>query len=155
MNRDFQLKLQAYLDGELFPQETEKVIHSLRTDPEALALHEELKLTKSLLQGNELEIKLGESREFYWSKICREIGRDNQRKGPGPLRRLLSWRWFVPVGGVVALLAIFAALSVKNGSPSLQRLASAQETETHLEDMSLISFRSESEGISVVWLNSR
>ena len=86
MNRDFQLKLQAYLDGELPPQETEKVIHSLRTDPEALALHEELKLTKSLLQGNELEIKLGESREFYWSKICREIGRDNQRKGSGSLR---------------------------------------------------------------------
>jgi anti-sigma factor RsiW len=153
MNRDFQLKLQAYLDGELPPQETEKVIHSLRTDPEALALHEELKLTKSLLQGNELEIKLGESREFYWSKISREIGRDHQRKASGPWQRLFSWRWLVPAGGL-ALLAILAALSVKSNSLSLQKLASAQEIETHLEDMSLISFRSESEGMSVVWVNS-
>jgi anti-sigma factor RsiW len=154
MNRDFQLKLQACLDGELPPQETEKVIHSLRTNPEALALHEELKLTKSLLQGNELEIKLGESREFYWSKICREIGRDSRRRGFGPLPRLSWLRWFVPAGGLT-LLVILAVLSVRNSSLSLPRLASAQEIETHLEDMSLISFRSEAEGISVVWVNSR
>jgi anti-sigma factor RsiW len=154
MNRDFQLKLQAYLDGELPPQETERVLHSLTTDPEALALQEELKLTKSLLQGNELGVKLSESREFYWSKIRRVIERDNQGQASGAPQRPLWLRWFVPVGGL-ALFAILVAFSVKTSSLSPRRLSFAQEIETHLADISSISFRSESEGISVVWVNSQ
>jgi hypothetical protein len=58
------------------------------------------------------------------------------------------------VGGL-AVLAVALFFSLKPGLLLPQRLAFAQEIETHLEDMSLISFRSESDGISVVWVNSR
>ena len=153
MNRDFQLKLQAHLDGELPPRETKKVLHSLKTDPEARALQEELRLTKSLLHGNELAVTLNESREFYWSKIRREIERDDQREAPSASHRPLWLRWFVPLGALA--FAILVAFSVKTSFLSPQKLSFAEEIETHLADMSSISFRSESEGISVVWVNSQ
>ena len=76
MNQELQLKLQAYLDGELAPAELREITELLAQDTESKALYAELQATKALVRGNELEHKLGESREFYWSKIAREIDRD-------------------------------------------------------------------------------
>jgi anti-sigma factor RsiW len=155
MKKELALKLQAHLDGELPAGEAEEVLQRLKNDPEAQALQAELKLTKSLIKDNELETKIGESREFYWSKIAREIERERTQRAPGTSHDLFWWlRWLVPLGGV-ALLALLISTSQKLSVPAAQKLGYLQEIENHLGDMSLISFRSESEGFSVVWVNSQ
>jgi len=157
MNQESQLKLQAYLDGELAPAELKEITELLAQDREAKVLYMELQATKDLVRGNELELKLTESREFYWSKIAREIDR-NERTQPGHDRTYdFSWlrRWVLPVGGVAVLGGLLAiALQAPTSSRSLFRLADKPDIETTADDTSMISFRSESEGISVVWISS-
>ena len=157
MNREAQLKLQAYLDGELAPAELREINEFLAQDQEAKALYMELQATKDLIRGNELESKLTESREFYWSKIAREIDR-NERAQTAPDRtRDFSWlrRWVLPVAGVAALTVLLGiVLQVPSSSWPAFRLADTPEIETTVDDTSMNSFRSESEGISVVWVSS-
>ena len=75
MDYNAQLKLQAFLDGELPEAEASEVANWLARDREAAALLEELRNTRSALAGFEAEVRLPESREFFWSKIEREIQR--------------------------------------------------------------------------------
>jgi len=160
MNRESQLRLQAYLDGELAPAQRREITDLLAQDTESKALYAELQATRDLVRGNELEAKLTESREFYWSKIAREINR-NQRAQNAPDRTSrtsdFSWlrRWVLPLAGMsglVVLLGIF--LQAPSSSRSGLRLAEASEIETAVDDSSMNSFRSDSEGISVVWVSS-
>ena len=72
-NHDDQLKLQAHFDGELPEPEARAVANWLARDREAVALLAELRNTRKALKGFESDIKLPETREFYWSKIEREI----------------------------------------------------------------------------------
>ena len=71
------MRLQAYLDGELPDSEAREAASLLAQDAEARALLAELKNTSAAMAGFELDIKLPESREFYWSKIEREIERQS------------------------------------------------------------------------------
>src|SRR5258707_14151177 len=75
MNQELQLKLQAYLDGELPDGEAAEARELIARDGEAQALVAELANTSAALAGHEAEGKLPETREFYWSKIQREIAR--------------------------------------------------------------------------------
>jgi anti-sigma factor RsiW len=158
MNRETQLKLQAYLDDELAPAELREIAELLADNAEAKALCTELQATKDLVRGNELEMKLTESREFYWSKIAREIDR-NERAQTAPERTYdFSWlrRWVLPLAGVAVLAALLTVwLQIPSSSPSALRLAETPDIETTVDDAGMNSFRSESEGISVVWVNSR
>src|SRR5881296_2996806 len=83
INHETELKLQAYLDGELSPGEAKTVADLLRRDAGAQALYQELRIAKSLLAENELERKLPESGEFYWSKIRRQIEREESTLADG------------------------------------------------------------------------
>jgi len=61
----------------------------------------------------------------------------------------------LPVGGVAVLGGLLAiALQAPTSSRPLFRLADKPDIETTADDTSMISFRSESEGISVVWISS-
>src|SRR6266536_3491712 len=75
INHETELRLQAYLDGELSEAEAKGIADLLRCDAGAQTLYQELRIAKSLLAGNELERKLPEPPEFYWSKIQRHIER--------------------------------------------------------------------------------
>ena len=70
------LKLQAYLDGELPESEARGLVDWLAADPEAAALLAELDSTRGALREFDEQIKLPESRDFYWSKIQRAISRE-------------------------------------------------------------------------------
>src|SRR5271165_4304682 len=89
ITEETQLKLQAHLDGELSAAETGALKTLLGGDAEARVLLEELRHTKAALAGHEAGTKLPESREFFWSKIQREIERQ-ERVAAEPLRRA-SW----------------------------------------------------------------
>ena len=151
MNRE--LKLQAYLDGELAVSEAEEISELLARDADARALCEELSHTRTALKGNELELALPETRQFYWSKIEREI----QRLEAQPKRASLPW-WLALVqrhiaaisgAGVATLLVLVAALQMNWVSPDL-----LEEIENPLEDTSSFSFRSESQKMTVVWISN-
>jgi anti-sigma factor RsiW len=157
MHQDTALKLQAYLDGELPSGEARRAAELVEKDPEARALFEELRGAKILLAGNQPELQVPESREFYWSKIAREIGRQDSVPTVAPAGAQRWWlRLLAPAGAVAALvLGVTLALNPSFGPKSgWATLAEGQEIDTPLEETSSISFRSEAAGMTVVWVDS-
>ena len=150
------LKLQAYLDGELSSTDAKAVAELLDRDAGARALFQELSRTKSLLAGNEPNPKVPESREFYWSRIAREIQRQDAAGAvPAIKGATFVWlRWLAPAGAL-ALLILTLTLTLR--SPSQRgwvALAEGHEIETPLEETSSFTFRSESAGMTVVWVDT-
>src|SRR2546425_134197 len=108
MKFENELKLQAYLDGELSARETKAVAELVTQDTTARELLAELRFTKNALAGNEPEVKLPESREFYWCKIQREI----QRLEAPPATRPVPWfawwkqKYWIPFTGFAVMVAL-------------------------------------------------
>jgi anti-sigma factor RsiW len=152
MDWDAQLKLQAFLDGELTDGEARQVEDWLARDPDAAALLRELRQTHALLAGFEEEIRLPESREFFWSKIKRGIERPEQ---PAPVPAALSWagwlrRLLVPAS---AMALIGVAGFVASRQSSTPGLASGAEIETALADPGAFTYRDDNSGTTLVWLS--
>jgi anti-sigma factor RsiW len=152
MDFEAKLKLQAYLDGELPEAEAREVAKLLAQEQEAVLLLGELRNTRQSLKGAETPVQLPESREFYWSKIEREIGRLEQPRRVESRRPFIFrlQRFLVPASGAVAL-AVFLCVTLLNGSSG----TALGETELADEDMGAITFRSDSEGMTTVWLYNR
>jgi anti-sigma factor RsiW len=152
MNQDLQLKLQAYLDGELPSGEAKAVADLVAQDADVRALLAELTNTRSALAGFEAEIKLPETREFYWSKIARDIQRQESTV-PGRssssiftfLRRLL-----VPSGVMVALLM---GMLVILQHLDFGRQFGVVENETAQVDAGTFTYRDFASGTTLVWLS--
>jgi anti-sigma factor RsiW len=152
MNFETQLKLQAYLDGELPESEAREVAKWLAHDQEVVLLLGELRNTRQAIAGFEAGVRLPESREFYWSKIDRAIGQ-LERPQPVAQKRPLFFRlqrFLAPVSGALAL-AVILGITLLNGNTG----TTLGETELASEDMGAITFRSESEGMTTVWLYNR
>jgi anti-sigma factor RsiW len=151
MSTDLELKLQAFLDGELSGREAREVGAAIEADPEARKLFAELKTTASALRDNEPQLTVPESRQFYWSKIERAI----ERSEPEPVAPMLSFwmglrRIMVPAAGVALVLFLGIASLRMNSTDPLGHLA---EVENLSEHMSSFSFRSQSHNMFVVWLH--
>src|SRR6266699_574078 len=147
INHETELKLQAYLDGELPTGEAKAVADLLGRDAGAQALYQELRITQSLLAGNELERKLPESREFYWSKIQRQIERVESTQADA-LTEPSTPRWwtrFLAPVGVLAALAVFVAVVLRSpdGGATFLSLNHSHDIATPPEETSSFSFRSE------------
>ena len=163
MNSDTQLKIQAYLDNELSPGEARKIAATLSSDRDLQELYGELRATKETLRANEPEVKLGDSREFYWSQIQRRIATAEREPAPRTARPL--WiRLLAPLAGTAALFALL--LAVMNPSTRLSPVRGegpiasnhplhGEVEDLAPEDMSSVTFRSEEHGVTVVWLTAR
>jgi anti-sigma factor RsiW len=152
MKQEIGIKLQAYLDGELSPRDAREVTVLIEKDAEARALYAELQQTSLALKANELERRLPESREFFWSKIEREIERlDAQPASPATpwwlafLRRNLA---AVSGVGVATALLVLGAFQMNWVSPD-----QLEVIDNPLDDSSSLSFRSESQKMTVVWIS--
>ena len=150
MTKEQQLKLQAFLDGELPEKDTREVAAWLAGDAEATALLGELRNTRQALVDFEPELKLPESRAFYWSKIKREIDRSAPVAAPkesvplfARLRRIL-----LPLG-VVATLALAAVITIHQFSGGARPV----QVNAVLADAGAFTYRDESQGMTVVWLS--
>src|SRR5688500_4368881 len=161
MNSEMELKVQAYLDNELTPGEARRIASLLTNDPVARDLYNELKQTKEIVSKNEPVQCLSDSRDFYWSKIQREINRTERVERPAPS----PWwmRLMAPVAGAVALFAILLSVSGPGTgtSPTITAskvqnapVAPMHQGEIVSSEMSAITFRSEAEGVTVVWVSS-
>jgi anti-sigma-K factor RskA len=161
MNRDLQLQLLAYVDGELSGREVRRIDRVLAEDPEARSLVEEIRMTKRLLSGHEAEVKLPESREFYWSKIEKAIGRAEEAAtgldDAGFNDTGFNWRKLVaPLAGLAAVVALgFAGLHFTDYAPFQNSIGQLAEVENESEHMGSFSFRSQSGNMFVVWIYDR
>jgi anti-sigma factor RsiW len=168
MNGDLQLKLQAWVDGELAGDEARRVESMVAADPDAASLVSELRMTRSVLAGNEPQREVPASREFYWSRIRHEIerGERGERGEPGkaqgtpaPAGLASLWNAFrrglVPISGL-ALVVLVAALSVRYFGPaSLEDAVEMIEVENLSEKMSSMSYRSHADKMFVVYVYSK
>jgi anti-sigma factor RsiW len=147
MDYEAQLKLQAHLDGELPEDEAREVTNWLARDREAVALYGELRNTRQALVGHEVGVSLPESREFFWSKIEREIRLlepPETSVRPAPL--LSAWRrWLVPAGAVAA---VASALLV--GVFGETRIATV---ETAVDDPAAFTYHDYSSRTTLVWFS--
>jgi anti-sigma factor RsiW len=152
MDLDSQLKLQAYLDGELPEAEARAVANWLAKDREAVALHTELRNTRQALVGFEIGVLLPESREFFWSKIEREIQREEQpaaRPQSVPLLMRLQ-RILVPASAVAAL--VLAGLLI-NGQFGLLSGSAVADNLSSLDDAGALTYHDYDAGTTLVWLS--
>lgn len=140
-----ELKLQALLDGELDAREVREVEALLAQDIQSAALMQELKWTKGAIVGNEAEVKLPESREFHWSKIERAIGAEEKKAAAAPAERAWWLKFLYPATGLAAMVAVMFVIS---GG----RTTDGADTESVPEDVNAVSFRSESQEMSVVYV---
>jgi len=152
MNYEDQLKLQAYLDGELPEAEAREVANWLAKDREAVALHAELRNTRQAMVGLEIGTELPESREFFWSKIEREI---EGVERPAPVRpapsMFAAWRRVLRPAAAFAALVI-AAVVVNNefnivGRPGVAKLEASRS------DPGTFTYHDFSAGATLVWLS--
>ena len=153
MNVDVGIKLQAYLDGELTGREAQQVASLIENDAEARALFGELQQTNTLLKGNEPEFSLPESREFFWSKVEREIERLDTvaTDSAAPAWLLFFKRHLGSLSGaaVAAALVLFIAAQMNIVPQSL-----LEEIDNPLDDVGTFSFRSESQQMTLVWISN-
>ncbi len=154
MTRETQLKLQAWLDGELPAADAPEVERLVERDPQAAALVRELTLTRRWLAAGEVTHPVPESREFYWSQIARRlVPRDHPVSAPG--RVFAAWRrwlaWLAPAAACAGLLVLWLWPRWETASRAAAR---PPEIETPTEEIGTYTFRSESEQMTVVWVNS-
>jgi len=151
MNQDLQLKLQAYLDGELPSGERQALTDMLARDAAARDLLVELTQTRAALQANEPEMKLPETREFYWSKIKRQIDREERsipaRHTPTFIERLR--RLLAPAATVAAVaLGLMVIQQQFNAGGYAVHTADGDH-----EDDESFTYRDYESGTTLVWLS--
>ncbi len=116
MNWEEQLKIQAFLDGQLPPDEAVSIADLLQRDSAASALLAELRATRQAVRSAQAPVVLTESREFYWSKIARDIARSERRFPVRPKPNLMGrLRILVlPIAALVVLVIVGLSLHFHN-----------------------------------------
>lgn len=146
---DMVLKVQAFVDGELPESEQATIAALIARDSDVAALVKELKQTRQALAGSESGGPLPESREFYWSKIQREIARfPREQSAPDrPSLASLLLRWLVPVTCVAVLVAAGVFYERYGGNGSDEVIWQAANS-----DVNAFTYRDYDEGMTVMWL---
>ena len=155
---EWNLKVQAKLDGELSAAELAAVEAQLLREPEGQRLLAELVTTRDVLAVGEPELKLPDGREFYWSKIQRRIEAEERAavRTAAPARHGAAWwlRFAVPVASVALLMTL--ALPITKSRLGVARAISflGHEIESPLEETSTISFYYQADAMTVVWVQN-
>jgi len=147
MKHDLQLKVQAWLDGELPDHEARQIGEWIARDAEASALAEELGCVRKVLLKNEVAPAFGESREFYWSKIQRQIERETAVGRASGTPWYARWRkYMAPLTGAAALACVLVVAVKQTASPTFDEISSTGE------GMEAVTFHDQSAQMTVVWL---
>ena len=147
MNLETQLKLQSLLDGEATVSQRRELEALLEGDAEARALLAELRTTRNVIAENEPLVPVPESREFYWSKIEREIQRLAKTPEGSTSGGLLRWlrRVILPAAGfAVVVLALMVTTPRQPG---------ALEVEAGAGNGGALTYRDHANGVTLVWLS--
>jgi anti-sigma factor RsiW len=152
MNDEQQLKLQAFLDGELPEKEAREVSAWLAQDEEATALSREIRNTRQALKSSEANVRVPESREFYWSKIQQGIERSERQ--PSQVRKPSLFhvlrRLLVPAGALAAVAAITIFAGKQFGFPGI---AGITDSEMTVADSSAFTYQDYANQTTLVWVS--
>lgn len=152
MNQEQQLKLQAFIDGELPEKEAREISAWLAQDEEANALSRELRNTRQALKGSEANVRLPESREFYWSKIQREIERSERAPALAPRSSVFqTLRRFLVPASALAAVALIGIIAVKQFQPT--PLAGSPDNEMTVADSGAFTYHDYANGTTLVWVS--
>jgi anti-sigma factor RsiW len=158
MNQEQQLKLQAFLDGELPEREAREILSWTQRDSAAAALVAELRNTRQAMAKAEPHLSLPESREFFWSKIEREIQRREPATASAPDVSIYAAlrRWLLPAVAVGALViaGMIARFNVPNATVETVADADTPTVETTLANSDATTYRDASEGTTLVWFSA-
>jgi anti-sigma factor RsiW len=150
MNIDLQLKVQAWADGELPDHEARRIGDLIARDAEASALAAELGGLRQAMLKNEAPCAVGESREFYWSKIQRQIEREAVSPRAGAAPWYAAWRRYIgPLAGAAALASALVVAVNQSMSPAADEFSSTGA------GMEAVTFHDQSEHMTVVWLQDQ
>lgn len=152
MNHELEVKLQAYVDGELSASEARDMERLLAQDAEAKAIGQELSWMRTAIKGNELDRKVSDTREFYWSQIQRAIEAEERKEtsANAPASPVWAgWRKFLAPLTALAVVAILAVSVKLSTAPQDTWLA---EVENMADETDSVSFRSKTENMFVVWV---
>ena len=124
MKQEDKLKIQAWLDGELAPQESARIADLIDNDLEAKELSEDLRAMQKALEVGEKTAVLEDSREFYWSQVERQIEAEEpitENAQPELMSGSLgnALRWLIPVGSLAAISALMLNFNSINTTPDL------------------------------------
>jgi anti-sigma factor RsiW len=158
MNQEQQLKLQAFLDGELPERKAREILSWTQRDGAAAALLAELKNTRAAMTQAEPHVSVPESREFFWSKIEHEIQRQKPAAASAPAIFLFTAfrRWLLPAVAVSTLViaGMIAHFNVPKATVETVADADTPTVETTLADSDATTYRDASEGTTLVWFSS-
>ncbi|HAV64155.1 MAG TPA: hypothetical protein DCY13_17540 [Verrucomicrobiales bacterium] len=153
MNEQEQLKLQAYLDGELTGRDRREVTAWLDAREDARAMLTNLQHVRAALRGNEPEHRLDCTREFYWQNIARGIESAFQEPGAGVMELVLRWLRHhlrqLATAGIGMALVIFAFTFVAGD------VQADSEWEVLHPDTGMVNYRDYQNGLTVVMVYDR
>jgi anti-sigma factor RsiW len=151
MTEEQQLKLQAFLDGELPENEAREIAAWVARDSEAKSLHAELKNTRRAIKESEPNVRVPESREFYWSKIQREIERlEPIVQEPVKVSPFVFLRRLLMPLSAAAVFVIAGLIAYHEFMPIGPR--HFLETEVASSNSGAFTYRDYSSGMTLVWL---
>jgi anti-sigma factor RsiW len=152
MNEEQQLRLQAFLDGELPEKEAREVASWVARDRDAANLVKELRNTRRALANSAPRMRVPETREFYWSKIEREIQRLEPAAGaPAAPTLLARWRRLLMPASVLAALAIIAVVAGRQSG--LLKPSGGRQTEMTVADAGTFTYHDYANGTTLVWVS--
>jgi anti-sigma factor RsiW len=157
MSEEQQLKLQAFLDGELPEREEREILAWTQRDGAAAALLAELKNTRQTILKSRPQLSVPESREFFWSKIEREIRRLEPPAAARPdVSIFAALRRFLLPASAIATLVIAGMIAHFNVPKTVvESMADSDATtvETTLASTDATTYRDASEGTTLVWFS--
>lgn len=147
------LEIQAYVDGELDASRRATVERLVATDPEARQLIDGLGALREAVRAHQPEFQVPETREFYWNQIQRRM---KAASSAAPVTvEVGAWtqwiRWVLPLAGAAAVVSLLT-LPSREGQTTAT-LASMSPPPTHAAPASSITYRSETDGVTVHWIN--
>jgi anti-sigma factor RsiW len=148
MNEKLELQLQAWIDGEAAPADARRLARLAQSDPEIGQLAQELRMVRGILASNPPEMAVPETRDFYWSKIERQIQNLPVPAEPAVSRGVLGWRrWVSSLAGMTAV-GLMAMFIFGQFHPA----TNFDEVSATADGMEAMTFHDQSAGVTVVWL---
>lgn len=166
MNEPLAIKIQAYLDGELSQEDTNQLLTELESSSDGKELLEALQSERSLLgAAMEKDHSLPVAHSYFWKGIAKGMGEElepstgvQSRSEIEPWKRWLSWLLPAVGAACVALVALQQGLiappQTEGEHSTLHHAPSFHEIDSGQQNAGFISFRSETEGVSVVWISN-
>lgn len=154
MNADTCLRIQSWIDGELPAAEAAEVERLVQIDAEAGALARSLRSLKACLAAGEVGRTVSAGREHYWGGIATALEREvTDTAASKPKHRPWWFGLLAPLGA--AAVAVFAfLLAIPEGAAPRAPQAYAEIINPR-DDVGSFTFRSESEQMTVVWVDTR